>query len=188
MLTRQGVWTVLVLVAVGLVVAGGVGLVGCGSDTREAAGAQGVQPTEDILLFELDEPTDKIIEPAGADKVLIPGITLSTNGHWYDRVMSEYASVVHNFQTKKNIYYEVEVVGERCMDDPDLCLSRDPNPFANHWVRSVRADPFADSIVFKSTQDGTMYVGVYGWDSGPDDGTVEYYVHARQCRFGTFRQ
>ena len=80
------------------------------------------------------------------------------------------------------------MVGKRNMDDPDLYLSRDPEPGTNDWKRSRREAGLMDGIVFRSTQDGTMYVGVLGWDSGPEDGTVEYYIHVRKCSFSEFQQ
>jgi len=166
-------------------------LVGCGSDSEQAAGGQNLQPAEDVVLFDGGEaPVEKEIEkcakPTCNDQV--PGIALKTNGHFYDRVVNQCDTKVHSFQTHNGVAYQVEIVGKRNMDDPDLYLSRDSNPRQNDWKRSRRADPYMDGIVFKSTQDGTMYAGVNGWESGPGDGTVEYYIHVRKCSFGQFQQ
>ncbi len=166
-------------------------LVGCGSDGEHAAGGQNLQPTEDVVLFDGGEtPAEKEIEkrPKSFCNDQVPGIALKTNGHFYDRVVSECDTKVHSFHTRNGIAYQVELVGQRHMDDPDLFLSRNADPRNNEWKRSRRVDPYMDGIVFRSTQDGTMYVGVHGYDSGPGDGTVEYYIHVRKCRFAEFQQ
>jgi len=166
-------------------------LVGCGSDGERATGGQTLHPTEDVVLFDGGEaPVEKEIEkrPKNFCNDQVPGIALKTNGHFYDRVVNECDTKVHSFQTYNGVAYQVEIVGKRNMDDPDLFLSRDPDPLNNHWKYSVRFHPKMDGIVFKSTQDGTMYVGVLGWDSGPEDGTVEYYIHVRKCSFSEFQQ
>ena len=166
-------------------------LVGCGSEREPAAGGQILQPTEDVVLFDGGEaPAEKGIEkcPKTAGKAQTIGIALKTNGHFYDRVVAEYDLKRHSFQTQNSVAYQVEMVGKRNMDDPDLYLSRDPESGTNAWKYSTRADPYMDGIVFRSTQDGTMYVGVLGYDSGPNDGTVQYYIHVRKCSFGEFQQ
>jgi len=166
-------------------------LVGCGSDGERAIRGQTLHPTEDVVLFDGGEaPVEKEIEKCakvGCDHQ-VPGIALKTNGHFYDRVVNECDTKVHSFQTYNGVAYQVEIVGKRNMDDPDLYLSRDPDPRNNWWKRSRRYAPYMDGFVFKSTQDGTMYVAVHGWDSGPEDGTVEYYIHVRKCSFGQFQQ
>ena len=166
-------------------------LVGCGSDGERATGGQDRQPAEDVVLFDGGEtPVEKEIEKCakvGCDDQ-VPGIALKTNGHFYGRVVNQCDTKVHSFHTQNGVAYQVEIVGKRNMDDADLYLSRNADPYNNTWEYSHRYDPFMDGIVFKSTQDGTMYVGVTGFDSGPNDGMVEYYIHVRKCSFGEFQQ
>ena len=166
-------------------------LVGCGSESEQPAGGQNLQPTEDVVLFDGGEaPAEKGIQkcPKNFCNDQVPGIALKTNGHFYNRVVNQCDTKVHSFHTQNGVAYQVESVGKRNMDDPDLYLSRDPDPHSNCWKRSWRSAPFMDGVVFKSTQDGTMYAGVRGYNRGPSDGTVEYYIHVRKCQFSEFQQ
>jgi len=160
-------------------------LAGCGSDARQAG--QALQPAEDVVLFDGDVAPDKSGTPP-TPKAQQIGVALKTNGHFYSKSVSLFDVVAHSFTTTNGVAYQVEVIGARCGDDPDLYLSRNPEPGSYPWKQSRRNAPLMDGIVFRSTQDGTMYVGVYGDDNTGGDGTVEYLIHVRQCSFGEFQQ
>ena len=84
--------------------------------------------------------------------------------------------------------YQVTVTGARWGDDPDLYLSRNSEPGSFPWKSSTRAAPLMDGIVFKSSQDGTMYAGVFGAATTTLGGGVEYLVQVRKCSFAEFTQ
>lgn len=121
-------------------------------------------------------------------KATVPGIALKTNGHFYQRVVNEGDTKTHSFTTNAGVCYQVEAVGLREGDDPDLYLGRNPEPGSFPWKISTRAAPLMDGFVFKSSQDGTMYVGVFGSATTTGGGTVEYIIQVRKCSFGEFTQ
>jgi hypothetical protein len=69
--------------------------------------------------------------------------------------------------TKSGVSYQVEVIAEGVDADVDLYLGRSSRPYSNgEWRSSTRSYPLMDGVVFKSTQDGMMYVDVRGITTG----------------------
>ncbi len=178
MRTRRVLW--LICLALPVIVLGG-----CGANQSQSADLAAVQPAGDVLLFVGDTVTEEAWSRSGV-KATVPGIALKTNGHFYQRVVNEGDTKTHSFTTNAGVCYQVSAVGLRQGDDIDLAISRDPNPGVNGWKYSMRPPPKWEGFVFRSSQDGTMYVGAHGHYSGAHDGTVEYAIHVRKCQFGTF--
>lgn len=172
----RAVWWVSLL---GVVTAVVMMLTGCGSVlTGEGSPARG---RVDVALFPGEANPAKVPVAAtrgGADeKALLP-----VDGSWrYDGV-AQGQWERHRFQTKAGYTYVVEVVHydlDEMEDDPDLYLSRDADPYAHFWQRSYWGGPLCEVIVFRAGRDGTMYVGVVGYHSGPNN-VVKYAIRVRQ--------
>ncbi len=162
-------------------------LLGCdsSSDSSDMVG-----PAEDVVLFPGgvdDAKLDATSDDKGDHNVA--GINLGDSGHFFDRSVRETFVDNHWFKTKANVSYQVEVIAEGADKDVDLYLDRSAHPYTagGYWRRSSRDYPLMDGIVFKSAQDGMMYVDVRGADdAGGLD--IPYHIHVRKCQFGTFNQ
>jgi len=106
---------------------------------------------------------------------------LPFDGTWIVGSVAEGSWVRHRIATKKGYAYLVTLcnAGTEVDDDPDLDISRDADPFNNSWRWSWNWGTWADVIVFRSGEDGFMYVSVYGWDGG-GDGQVDYAIQAQR--------
>jgi len=162
-------------------------LLGCGSD---GGSSEMVGPAEDVVLFPGgvdDAKLDATSDDKGDHNVA--GINLGDSGHFYDRSVRESFVDNHWFKTKANVSYQVEVIAEGADKDVDLYIGRSAHPYttAGYWKTSNRFYPLMDGIVFKSAQDGMMYVDVRGYDdAGGLD--IPYHLHVRKCQFGSFNQ
>ncbi len=162
-------------------------LLGCGSG---GGSSDMVGPAEDIVLFSGGADDAKLIAPV--DKEFEPnheGINLGTSGYFH--ALDVYSGNIdnHYFMTKSGVSYQVEVIAEGADTDVDLYLGRSSRPYSNgEWKSSTRSYPLMDGVVFKSAQDGMMYVDVRGITTGGPHGPVSYHVHVRKCQFGTYSQ
>jgi len=162
-------------------------VLGCGSD---GGGSEMVGPAEDLVLFpggaddtKLDAPADKEFDPNTT------GVNLGDSGYFHS--LQVHQSWVHNhyFSTKTNVSYQVEVIAEGDNKDVDLFLSRSQRPYTDgNWTSSTRDYPRMDGVVFKSAQDGLMYVDVRGVSNNGQLGDIPYRIHVRKCQFGTYSQ
>ncbi len=163
-------------------------LASCGSDDATTATAA----SEDVLIWG-GEPDGSEITGVSKLEGMVPkaqlvGIALKTNGHFYTRSVPVDEVKSHAFATQQGVSYQVTVTGARWGDDPDLFLSRNSEPGSFPWKSSRRAAPLMDGFVFKSSQDGTMYAGVFGEATTTVGSTVEYLIQVRKCSFGEFTQ
>ncbi len=164
---------------------------GCGSDNDDATSAA-AGLAEDVLIWG-GEPDGAEITGVATSEDLVPkaqliGITLKTTGHFYTQSTPLSEVTTHSFATKQGVAYQVQIIGARWGDDPHLYLSRNPEPGSFMWKSSTRTTPLMDGIVFKSTQDGTMYAGVLGAATTTLGGGVQYLIQVRKCSFGEFTQ
>ncbi len=193
MMTRVSRRVLMTVAILALVVGVGttLALLGCGSDGGGSSDLVG--PAEDIVIFpggvgdgKLDDLSD------GKSGTNYTGIDLGTSGYFHARSVIEGGIDNHYFMTKTGVSYQVEVIAEGDGLDVDLYLDRSVHPYnTGYWKRSSRAYPLMDGIVFKSTQDGKMYVDVRGVDDAVAGGTpppIPYHIHVRKCQFGTFNQ
>ena len=168
---------ICVLTVVGLVWT--LTLVGCGSD---ATGARAVQLADDVCLFAGSLNPDKAGAPAGAPPAGDEKVTLEIDGSWHIDTVAVGAWERHRIDTKRGTIYIIELYHRTSLnDDPDLYISRNPDPYTNWWRCSTSFDPLGEVIVFKSNQVGTMYIGVRGYDS-VDDSNVDYFIHVRTAK------
>ncbi len=174
------------LLCLALLTAAVVALAGCGANQSQSSSPADL-PTEDVLLFGADEPAPEAWAQSGV-KATVTGIALKTNGHFYQRTVGEGDTKVHSFATKAGVAYQVEAVGLRNGDDVDLVISRNSAPLSDAWKYSMRPPPKMEGFVFRSAQDGTMYVGAHGHYTSFVDAKVRYAIHVRKCEFGTFSQ
>ncbi len=167
-------------------------LLGCGASEGGSPSAM-VGPAEDIVLFP-GGADDAKLDDSSASKsgTNYTGIDLGTSGHFHSRSVIQGDIDNHYFTTKSGVSYQVEVIAEGENKDVDLYLDRSVHPYnTGYWRRSSRGYPLMDGIVFKSTQDGKMYVDVRGVNAGGGGGTpppIPYHIHVRKCQFGTFSQ
>ena len=164
-------------------------LLGCGSSEGGSPTAM-VSSTQDVALFPggvSAVKTDSVSDKFDAN---IPGINLGTGGHFYSLNVAPNYVDNHWFKTKANVSYQVEVIAEGDSEDVDLYIGRSAHPFTTdgYWKRSNRFYPLMDGIVFKSAQDGMMYVDVRGFSHGGTPGNIPYHIHVRKCQFGSFNQ
>ncbi len=185
---RRTLMTMAVLtLAVGL--AAMFALSGCGSD---GGSSDLVGPAEDAVILPGGVSAAKL--DASAEKIPfdpnIAGINLGDNGHFYSLSVARNYVDNHWFMTKTNVSYQVEVVAEGTDMDVDLYLGRSSHPYTGGaWKSSTRDYPLMDGIVFKSAEDGIMYVDVRGADDGVKFlPSIPYHIHVRKCQFGTFNQ
>ena len=160
-------------------------LLGCGSDGGGSSDLVG--PAKDIVIFPggvSDAKLDDLGEKPPATNNA--GINLGTSGHFYYQMVLQGEIDNHYFMTKSGVSYQVEVIGDGTPIDVDLYLGRSVHPYsAGYWKCSIRSYPLMDGIVFKSAQDGIMYVDVFGRGGYSHIG---YFIHVRKCQFGTFSQ
>jgi len=189
-MTRVSRRVLMTMAVLALVVSVGstLALLGCGSSggNSEPAGL-----AEDIVLFPGgadDAKSDALVESKLDPNT--PGINLGDNGRFYSLDVGEGFVNNHYFMTKANVSYQVEAIAEGVDADVDLYIGRSSHPYSDgDWKSSTRVYPLMDGIVFKSTQDGIMYVDVRGFD-GDSKGVphISYRIHVRKCQFGTFSQ
>lgn len=182
----------MAVLALIVLLATAVSLTGCGSNESGSPSTM-VGPAQDIVIFPGGVGDGKLDDSSASKSgTNYTGIDLGTRGRFHSRSVPEGALDNHYFMTKTGVSYQVEVIAEGDGLDVDLYLSRSVHPYnAGYWKRSARSYPLMDGIVFKSTQDGKMYVDVRGVDDGVVGGTpppIPYRIHARKCQFGTFSQ
>ena len=162
-------------------------LAGCGSD-EAAPGTGGDLVSGDVLLFPAEEPpAEKLVRmEADKDVDLTLKAVLPDSGAFFYFNPLEFDVDFHRFTTVNGVAYLVEICATgSVLDDVDLYIGRDPDPYINWDFVSCRFDPKMDSIVFRSNQDGTMHIAVQGWDDGDSSGSCPYTIHVRRARFGT---
>jgi len=170
-----------IMLALGLVWV--VTLVGCGSDVAGAGEPQAVQ-SGDVCLFAGEVTADKTPRPDATREGGDEKVTLPVDGTWHSDSVAEFSWERHRFETRKNITYIVELDAvNNTQDDPDLDISRDPDPYNNSWRWSWDVVGHPDLVVFRADRDGVMYISVYGWES-LDDGTVDYNIRVRKAQQG----
>ncbi len=163
-------------------------LLGCGSSEGGSPSAM-VGSTQDVALFPGGVEAAKLDASNHKDDSNIPGINLGTSGHFHSLSVPKNYTDNHYFMTKAGVAYQVEVIAEGNGADVDLFIGRNAHPATSgFWKRSLRYYPLMDGIVFKSTQDGIMYVDVPGYSDGGTPGNIPYHIHVRKCQFGTFNQ
>ena len=161
-----------------------VTLVGCGSDAGGTGGAQTAVQSGDVCLFAGEVPADKTPRPDATREGGDEKVTLPVDGSWHADSVTEGAWERHRFETRKNITYLVELdASNNTKDDPDLDISREPDPYNNWWRGSYYGTGYPDLVVFRADRDGVMYIAVSGFDS-LDDGTVDYNIRVRKARQG----
>ncbi len=163
-------------------------LLGCGSDGGGSSDL--VSPAEDIVLFPGGTDDTKLGDSSDSKSgTNLTGINLGTSGYFHSLTVPE--GYLHNnyFMTKIGVCYQVEAIAVGENMDVDLYLDRSVHPYnTGYWKGSRRDYPLMDGIVFKSTQDGIMYVDVRGADNDGTPSDIPYRIHVRKCQFGTFNQ
>jgi len=161
-----------------------MGLPGCGSDAQQASGPYIAQPAgEDVCILAGEIPPEK----AGAATAVAPDldekITLTVDGGWRNDSVPIATWERHRFEVKAGNYYMVELCPiVSYLHDPDLFISRDPDPYNNVWLGSFYGT-HSDLVVFKAGTTGVMYVAVYGFN-GAAGGNCQYGIQVRLCHFG----
>ena len=173
---------VAVVTCCGLVVLA-TGLPGCGGTTEQVAGPDLAPPAgEDVCILAGELPPEKAGAPHAAPPPATEKVTLTVDAYWHDDSVLEYSWERHRFLVKAGNYYAVEVCPLTLSgDDPDLYLSRDPDPYTNSWRMSASTQ-HSELIVFKAGTTGVMYAGVQG-STGGGDVTCEYGIRVRMCHF-----
>ncbi len=187
-MTRVSRRVLMTMAVLALVVGAGttLALLGCGSD---GGSSDMVGPAEDVVIFPGGADDAKLDALGDKDNPNTPGINLGDSGHFYSLGVPEGRIVNHYFMTKTNVSYQVEVISEGVNTDVDLYLGRSARPYSDGpWKVSIRSYPLMDGLVFKSTQDGIMYVDVRGHADGGVPGDIPYRIHVRKCQFGTYSQ
>jgi len=173
------------VIACCVLVVAATGLPGCGGTTEQAAGPDLAQPAgEDVCILAGELPPEKVGAPHAAPPDLTEKITLTVDDPWHEDTVAVSAWERHRFLVKAGNYYAVElcpITLPPSGDDPDLYLSRDPDPLSNWWRRSLW-ESYSDLIVFKAGTTGVMYVGVYGCTGGGDS-VCSYGIRVRLCHF-----
>jgi len=161
-----------------------VTLMGCSSDGSGAGGAQAAGQSGDVCLFADEMPADKTPRPDATREGGDEKVTLTVDGPYHLDSVSTGSWERHRVETKKNVTYLVDLGAvDTTTDDPDLDISRNPNPYGHSWRYSWRGRPYPDLLVFRSDRDGVMYIAVSGYNS-LDDGTVDYNIRVRKARLG----
>jgi len=158
-----------------------VALAGCGSDAVGESQDQSVAAAQDECLFGGADNPEKASRTAAAGEEDSEKAYLPFDGTWIVGSVAEGSWVRHRIATKKGYTYLVTLcnVGTEVDDDPDLFISRDPDPYNNTWRSCSWGGPYADVIAFRSGGDGFMYVAVYGWYGG-GDGNTYYAIQAQR--------
>ena len=160
-----------------------MGLPGCGATTQQAAGPDIAQPAgEDVCILAGELPPEKAGAPDVAPPDLTEKVTLVVDSYWNDNSVPIGTWERHRFEVKRGNYYAVElcpITGSG--DDPDLYISRDPDPYNHSWRGSAYFS-HSDLVVFKAGTTGVMYVAVYGYSGG--GGNCQYGISVRLCHFG----
>ena len=178
---------VLVLVTAAMVWT--LGLAGCGSGNSTPI-PQGDTTGSDVLLFPSEEaPLEKVAQARrteAKDLDITPKATFNTLGTYQYFAPAETAIDYHKFWTNNNTIYIIELCPtDSALDDLDLYVGRDPNPWSNwDFVRASWA-PLPDNIVFKSNRQGWMYMAVEAWADGNGDGSCPYVMHVRCANTGS---
>ena len=157
-----------------------VTLVGCGSGVG-GAGVPVVQFSGDVCLFCGEVEPSKSAQPDATREGGDEKVTLTVGGAWRSDDVDEGGWERHRFETRAGIVYLVELTGSNStQDDPDLFISRNPDPYGSYWRASGFGRPLPDVLCFRSNQDGVMYIGVQGFSS-LDDNNVGYHIRVRQA-------
>jgi len=161
-----------------------MGLPGCGAPELQASGSDITGPAgEDVCILAGEIPPEKAGAPDAAPPDLTEKVTLVVDSYWNHDSVAQGTWERHRFEVKAGNYYAVELCPITSSgDDPDLYISRDPDPFNNYWRVSAWG-AYSDLVVFKAGTTGVMYAAVYGF-SGAGDGTVSYGISVSLCHFG----
>jgi len=162
-----------------------MGLPGCGSDAQQASGPYIAQPAgEDVCILAGEIPPEKVGAPDAAPPDLTEKVPLTVDDpNWHDDSVPIGSWERHSFPVKAGNYYAVELCPiVSYLHDPDLAISRDPDPYNNSWLSSSWG-AHSDLVVFKAGTTGVMYVAVYGYN-GAAGGNCRYGISVRLCHFG----